>query len=404
MREADIDKKDKKDEKRKKPVLKGCKFCEQCGGCRGQEESYEVHLERKQKQIEAAIGDICKVEPMIGMEEPYYYRKKIYSIFGHERQGMAIRGVRDKTTNKVISIDHCYLDDQKAAAIITSIRDLLRSFKIKTYDEHSEYGLLRYVLVRNAVSTGEIMVVLVLSSAIMPSKNNFVKALRKIHPEIDTVIVSENYKKNKVILGEKESVIFGKGFIKDQLCGKEFRVSSKSLFPTNTIQAEKLYETVISFADVKGNEIVLDAFCGIGSIGILMSDHVKKVISVDSNPNAIRDAVSNIKRNKIKNVDCYTKDAAELMVQIADSDKQGVDVVCMDPPKSGGEERFLDALIKLSPEKIVYVSHNVIVLAEELKYLSRRGYQVKKAVGIDSAPWTVHCDVVVLLERKQQRS
>lgn len=377
---------------------KACIIQAECGGCLGQEETYVQHLAGKQKNLEALLGTLGKIAPIIGMENPYHYRKKIHMQFGHDRNGIPICGTRDQITNRMISLENCSIDDEKACSIIVTIRDLLKSFKIKTFDENSGFGLLRHVMVRNSIYSGEIMVVLVLSSTIMPSKNNFVKALRKIHPEIDTIIINENFKKTKVILGEKEIPIYGKGFIIDSLCGKEFRISTKSLYPVNPVQAEVLYKKALSFAALTGNEIILDAYCGIGTIGILAADQAKKVISVDMNNASIRDAISNVKRNKIKNVDFYSKEAGEFVEQVVESEKQKIDVVFMDPPRAGSEERFLTGLVKLSPQKIVYISRNIVSLVKDLEYLTKKGYKVKEIVGIDMCPWTSHIDCCVLLK------
>ena len=384
--------------KRNKKMI--CKISNICGGCLGQDESYEIHLARKQELLEKLLGEYCKVEPMIGMEYPYYYRNKVHAVFSHDKQGNAICGVYEEGTHHVVPVENCLIEDRKAAAIILSVRDLLKSFKIKTFSEDSGYGLLRHVLVRTGHTSGEIMVVLVLSSLIMPSKNNFVKALRKIHPEITTMIVNENYKSTSMVLGEKEQVIYGKGFIEDTLCGKKFRISSKSFYQINPVQTEILYDKAIEYAGLTGNETILDAYCGIGTIGIIASDHAKKVISVELNSSAVRDAISNVKRNGIKNIDFYTKDAGEFMEQFATSTPDKIDVVFMDPPRSGSDEKFLGSLVQLAPEKVVYISCNPNTLARDLEFLVANGYQVKRAIGCDMFPWTNHVETIVALHRK----
>ena len=374
-----------------------CRIADRCGGCMGQEQSYEEHLMQKQKLVEELIGPFCPIEPIIGMEEPYHYRNKVHAVFSHDKNGNPVCGVYEEGSHKVVPVEKCLIEDKKASAIILSIRDLLKSFKIKTFSEDSGYGLLRHVLVRTGHQSGEIMVVLVLSSLIMPSKNNFVKALRKIHPEITTVIINENYKSTSMVLGEKEQVIYGKGFIEDTLCGKKFRISSKSFYQINPIQTEKLYEKAISYAGLSGKETILDAYCGIGTIGIIASDNAKKVISVELNPTAVRDAISNVKRNGIQNIDFYTKDAGEFMVQFAESTPDRIDVVFMDPPRSGSDEAFLSALVKLSPAKVVYISCNPRTMERDLTYLTENGYRAVKGVGCDMFPWTGHVESIILM-------
>jgi 23S rRNA (uracil1939-C5)-methyltransferase len=243
------------------------------------------------------------------------------------------------------------------------------------------------------------MVVLVLGSPILPSKSNFVKALKKLHPEITTIIINVNNKKTSMILGEKEQVIYGKGFIEDTLCGKVFRVSPKSFYQVNPVQTEVLYNKAIEYAGFTGNETIIDAYCGIGTIGIVASKHVKKVIGVEMNKDAVRDAIINAKRNNISNIDFYNKDAGEFMSQMAEQN-QTVDFVFMDPPRAGSDERFLDSLCLLKPKKVVYISCNPVTLERDLVFLTKKGYKVQKVVPVDMFPGTVHVETVVLLERK----
>jgi 23S rRNA (uracil1939-C5)-methyltransferase len=243
------------------------------------------------------------------------------------------------------------------------------------------------------------MVVLVLSSPILPSKNNFIKALRKIHPEITTIILNVNNKKTSMILGEKEHVIYGKGYIEDSLCGKVFRISPKSFYQVNPVQTEILYGKAIELANFTGNETIIDAYCGIGTIGLIASSHVRKVIGVELNNDAVRDAITNAKRNDISNVEFYNKDAGEFMSQVA-AQKQQIDVVFMDPPRAGSDEKFLNALINLNPNKVVYISCNPVTLERDLTYLTKNRYQVKNIIPVDMFPGTEHCECVCLLNRK----
>jgi len=376
----------------------GCPIYEKCGGCLGQEEPYETTLETKQKELKSLLGGYCKLEPIIGMEHPYHYRNKVHAVFAHDKKGPYC-GVYEEGTHRVVPVEKCWIENEKATQIILSIRDLLTSFKIKTYDEDKGYGLLRHVLVRTGYKTGEIMVVLVLSSNILPSKNNFVKALRKIHPEITTILINENYKKTSMILGVKEQTIYGKGFIYDELCGKTFRISAKSFYQINPVQTEILYQKAIDFAELTSMDTVLDAYCGIGTIGMIASDYVKKVISVELNADAVRDAVSNARKNNIKNIDFYKKDASEFMTEMSEIGDQKIDVIFMDPPRAGSTEQFMDACVKLAPKKIVYISCNPHTLARDLEYITKRGYQAKKAVGVDLFPWTKHVESVILMQR-----
>ena len=383
----------------KKKVI-GCPIYEKCGGCLGQEEPYEEHLANKQQLLQTLLADYCKLETITGMEHPYHYRNKVHAVFSHDKKGVYC-GVYAEGTHRVVPVENCRIENEKASKIILTIRDMLASFKIKTYNEDTGYGLLRHVLIRTGLRSGEIMVVLVLSSLIMPSKNNFVKALRKVHPEITTVVINENYKNTSMILGDKEQTIYGKGFIWDTLCGKTFRISPKSFYQINPIQTEVLYQKAIDYAGLTGTETILDAYCGIGTIGMIASDKARKVISVELNPDAIRDAVSNARKNNIKNIDFYTKDASEFMEEVAEAQSEDIDVVFMDPPRAGSDERFMDACVKMRPRKIVYISCNPYTLARDLEYITKKGYKVKKAAGVDLFPWTKHVETVVLLSQQK---
>lgn len=240
------------------------------------------------------------------------------------------------------------------------------------------------------------MVVLVLASHIFPSKNNFIKALLKKHPEITTIVMNVNSKKTSMVLGEREQVMYGKGFIEDTLCGKVFRISPKSFYQINAVQTEVLYGKAIELADLKGKETIIDAYCGIGTIGIIASSHVNKVIGVELNRDAVKDAITNAKRNKVNNIYFYNQDAGEFMNQMA-AKKQSVDVVFLDPPRSGSTEEFMNSMILLNPKKVVYISCNPATLERDLAYLVKRGYEVKKAIPVDMFPGTEHVESIVLM-------
>ncbi|HHV12630.1 MAG TPA: 23S rRNA (uracil(1939)-C(5))-methyltransferase RlmD [Clostridiales bacterium] len=380
-----------------------CPYLRECGGCNILEQSYEAELKNKQKTVEDLLKDFCRVEPIIGMKNPMNYRNKVHVVFDHDRKGNPISGVYEEGTHRVIAIDKCMIHNQKADEIIASIRGMLKSFKIKTYDEDTGYGLLRHVMIRTGFTSGEIMVVLVLASPIMPSKNNFVKALRKLHPEITTVILNVNDKDTSMVLGEKEQVVYGKGYIEDSLCGKVFRISAKSFYQVNPVQTEVLYGKAIEFAGLTGTETVVDAYCGIGTIGIIASDKVKKVIGVELNKDAVKDAVINAKRNNAKNIEFYQNDASEFMVQMAQQGEK-VDVVFMDPPRAGITEKFMDAVAVLRPGKVVYVSCNPVTLERDLGYFKKKGYQAQRAVPVDMFAWTSHVESIILMTNSGLKS
>ena len=377
-----------------------CPHAKKCGGCQYQGMDYAAQLKKKQKEMNKLLKDFGKPEPIIGMKDPLHYRNKVHAVFGRTRKGEIISGTYEAGTHKIVNIDECMIEDEISQSIIRTIRGLLRSFKIRTYDEDTGYGLLRHVLVRRGFTTGQVMVVLVLSSPILPSKNNFVKALRKEHPEITTVVLNVNDKKTSMVLGERDIVLYGKGYIEDILCGCTFRISPQSFYQVNPVQTERLYQTAMDYAELTGKERVIDAYCGIGTIGMVAAKKAREVIGVELNRNAVKDARTNAKLNQIKNITFYEGDAGRFMVSMAEEGEKA-DVVFMDPPRSGSDEAFLSSVIRLSPKRIVYVSCGPDTLARDLKYLARNGYQVRKMQPVDMFGFTEHCEMVVQLVKKR---
>ena len=290
------------------------------------------------------------------------------------------------------------IEDQKADEIIGTIRGMLKSFKIRTFDEDTGYGLLRHVLIRRGLESGEIMVVLEKASPVFPSKNNFVKALREKHPEITTIVQNINGRGTSMVLGEKEHVLYGKGYIVDTLCGCSFRISSRSFYQVNPVQTEKLYTKALELAGLTGKETVVDAYCGIGTIGIIASKKAGNVIGVELNQDAVRDAINNAKMNQISNIRFFCNDAGRFLVNMAEAGEKA-DVVIMDPPRSGSTEEFMDSIAKMGAKKVVYVSCNPETLARDLAYMKKLGYKAKEAVGFDMFPATEHVETVVLLSK-----
>ncbi len=254
-------------------------------------------------------------------------------------------------------------------------------------------------MVRTGHISGQVLVVLVVGDVIFPSKNNFVKALLKLHPEITSIVMNINNKKTSMVLGDREIVLYGKGFIEDTLCGNKFRISPKSFYQVNPVQTEIMYTKAIEYANLSGKERVIDAYCGIGTIGIIASDKAKEVIGVELNKDAFKDAIGNAKANKINNIRFFNDDAGEFMVQLAAHDEQ-IDVVFMDPPRAGSDEPFLKSLVTLSPKRVVYISCNPETLARDLEYLTKHGYMVKIIQPLEMFPFTEHVEAIVLLEKK----
>ncbi len=386
---------------KKKEVLKDqCPHYRKCGGCQLQNMGYSKQLEWKQHLINKLLGSFCKPEPVIGMKNPLYYRNKVSAAFSVDRSGRTISGVYQSSTHRIVPVDRCMIEDRKADEIIVTIRQLLKSFHITPYNEYKGYGLLRHVLVKRGFGTGEVMVVLVTTSPIFPAKNRFVQALRNRHPEITTVVQNINPGFTSMVLGDREKPLFGNGYIEDVLCGLKFRISAKSFYQVNPVQTEVLYGKAVEFAGLTGREQVIDAYCGIGTIGLIASGRSGTVIAVEQNPDAIQDAGANAKLNAIGNIKFYQDDAGAFLMRMAE-EKQKADVVFMDPPRAGSDENFLSALLELSPKRIVYISCNPETLQRDLKFLTRRKeYFVSKIQPVDMFPFTKHVEAVVLIQRK----
>ena len=377
-----------------------CSVAKKCGGCRYQGVPYEEQLRKKQRYTEGLLKKFGKVEPIIGMEEPYYYRNKVHAAFGRDRKGNIISGIYEERSHRIVSVDDCMIEDKKSQEIIRTIRGMLKSFKIKTYNEDTGYGLFRHVLIRVGHVTRQVMVVLVLGSPILPSKNNFVKALLKLHPEITTIVLNVNDKKTSMVLGDRETVLYGKGYIEDELCGCRFRISPKSFYQINSVQTEKLYAKAMELAGLSGKERVIDAYCGIGTIGLIAARKAKEVIGVELNGDAVRDAVRNAKMNAVENARFYENDAGIFMTEMAEAGEHA-DVVFMDPPRAGSDEAFLSSIVTLAPKKVVYISCNPQTQARDLAYLRKHGYQAEGCWPYDLFPMTEHVETVCLLSKRK---
>lgn len=377
-----------------------CPVFRKCGGCQLQNMDYPRQLAWKQDRCQKLLGSFGPVAPILGMENPLHYRNKVQAAFGYDRRaGKIISGIYQSSTHHIVSVDSCMTEDEKADEIIVSVRNLMKSFKFSAYDEMTGRGFLRHVLVKRGFLTNEIMVVFVTGGPVFPAKNNFVRALRQLHPEITTIVQNVNDKVTSMVLGEQEKVLFGPGFIEDVLCGCRFRISARSFYQINPVQTQVLYEKALEYACLTGTEKVLDAYCGIGTIGIVAAKQAGTVLGVELNRDAVKDAIANAKRNEVKNIRFYTCDAGEFMGEMA-QEKEPCDVVLMDPPRAGASQQFLDALTTLAPQRIVYISCNPETLARDLTILTRRHYKVTSLQPVDMFPFTNHCEVCVELCRK----
>ena len=375
-----------------------CPHYRKCGGCQLQNMDYARQLRWKQAKVQRLLGVFHPVEPIIGMENPSHYRNKVQAAFAMDDRKRIISGVYQASTHRVVAVESCMLEDQKADEIIGTVRSLLKSFKLVPYDERTGRGFFRHVLVKRGLSGGQIMVVLVSAGPVFPKKNDFIKALIKMHPEITTVVQNINPAYTSMVLGEQEKVLYGSGSIEDTLCGCVFRISAKSFYQVNPLQTEILYRKAMEFAALDGNETVIDAYCGIGTIGLIASRHAAQVIGVEVNRDAVKDAIANARRNQIRNASFYHADAGEFMADMA-KEGEKADIVFLDPPRAGSDKAFLSSLITLAPKKVVYISCNPETQQRDLFFLTRNGYKVRKIQPVDMFPHTNHVECVVLITR-----
>ena len=382
-----------------------CKNARACGGCQIQHLSYEKQLEYKQTKVENLLKRVGKIEnyemlPIIGMKEPYYYRNKAQFPVGKNKDGEIITGFYAGRTHAIIDTEHCYIQHPLNEHLVRCVKQWMVQNHIEPYDETTGQGLVRHILTRIGFKTKEVMVCLVINGKKLPKAEKLIEFLKDI-PGMTSISININQEKTNVILGRQVVTLWGRDYIEDYIGDVKFRISPLSFYQVNPIQTEVLYNKAIEFAGLTGKERVIDAYSGIGTIGMVASDNAGEVISVELNGDAVRDAVFNAKQNKVKNIRFYKEDAGDFMVKMA-SHKEQADVVFMDPPRSGSDKKFLDSLLRLRPKKVVYISCNPETLARDLKHLTGNGYRIKEIQPVDMFPSTGHVEAVCLLSRREK--
>lgn len=380
-----------------------CPAAAKCGGCQLTRLSYAEQLQWKQQRVAELLDGICEVRPILGMDDPFHYRNKVHAVLAVDKAGKPISGVYAMGTHRVVPVRHCLIEDCRADRIIQTIVAMLPAYKLRIYNEYTHRGFLRHILIRTGHVTGQIMVVLVATSLEFPGKKAFVQELIQRHPEITTVVLNCNQRETSMVLGTKEITLYGEGYMEDELCGKRFRISPQSFYQVNAKQCEVLYRTAIDAAQLTGAETLLDAYCGTGTIGLCASDGCKQLIGVELNADAIRDAKENARRNGVENARFLCDDAGRFMQKLA-KEGNAPDVVMMDPPRAGSDQKFLQSLLMLKPKRVVYVSCNPETLARDLRVLVDGGYRAEWATPVDMFPGTEHVETVVLLSHKKADS
>ena len=380
--------------------MKKCPVADVCGGCQYQGVPYDEQLKRKQETVTKLFKGLIAPEKIIGADDPYFYRNKSQISFGMDFKKRILAGNYVESSHIIVPVRECQIADREANAIFNTIIKLVESFHLSVFDERSMQGLIRHVMVRNSHDHEEVMVIIVTGTNVFPGKKAFLEQLLRKHPSITTVIQNVNNRHTSMILGNRNIVWYGKGYITDELCEYSFRLSPHSFYQINHAQTEKLYGTAISMAELKKAETVIDAYCGIGTIGMAASGHCREVIGVELNEKAVKDAINNAKYNKVSNIRFYCDDAGKYMEKMAENDMKA-DVVIMDPPRAGSDIKFLSSMVKLQPEKIVYISCNPVTQVRDVKYLLKKGYSIKKLQPVDMFPFTSHVESIALLERNR---
>lgn len=376
---------------------KNCKLFKRCGGCQLRE-SYREQLQWKQAKTERLLSKFAKCEKIIGMKEPYHYRNKVQHGFYTNPKRQIISGIYQSGSGKIVPCETCMLEDVQADKIITTIRILMRSFKLFPYNPNTDKGFIRHVMIRKGHHSGEYLVCIITTKAAFPSKKNFVSALLKAHPYITTIVQNVCTNPMPLTMGDQEFVLHGKGYIEDTLCGKRFKISARSFYQVNPVQTEILYRTAMELAGLRKTDRVLDCYCGTGTIGIIAADYCQEVIGVELNPSASADAERNAAQNGCTNIQFVNEDSGRFMEQMAKCGA-AADVVFTDPPRTGSDRRFLESLAKLAPRRVVYISCGIESLERDLLLLQKLGYSARKIQPVDMFPHTKHVECVVVLTR-----
>ncbi len=378
-----------------------CGVVKRCGGCQLQHMSYEAQLQYKTHHVKDAIERIgglkgVTVHDAIGMDEPWRYRNKAQFPVGMD--GDVMIGFYANRSHEIINTPQCSIQDAINDNAVRIVREFIKKYDISVYDENTGKGLIRHIVTRKGFRTGEVMICIVINGDALPCDKALVEMLKGSIDNLKSVVLNVNKKKNNVILGDRNIVIFGEEAIYDYIGEFKFRISPLSFFQVNPVQTEVLYNKALEYADLKGDETVFDAYCGIGTISLFLSKKAKKVYGVEIVPQAIENAKENARLNNIGNAEFIVGESEKV---IPDMYKKGIkaDVIVVDPPRKGCDEKLLEVIIQMGPERVVYVSCNPSTLARDLKYLSERGYQVKEIQPVDMFPQTVHCEAVVRIER-----
>lgn len=377
----------------------------QCGGCQIQELDYQKQLDIKTNEVKQVISRIGKLDDVIvhdtlGMEHPFRYRNKAQFPI-QKKDNMPVIGFYKKKSHDLISTDECIIQHEVNDKIIKIIKTYIRAYNVSIYDEKTHKGLLRHVVTKVGFTTGEVMIVLVANGKKLPYLKELASVLKENIPGFKTLVVNVNTQKTNVILGKENIVAYGDGMIRDYIGELVFEISPLSFFQVNPLQTEVLYNKALEYANLGENDTVFDIYCGIGTISLFLAQKAKKVYGIEIVEDAIKDAKRNAKINNMDNVEFYVGKAEEVVPKMYKEGKRA-NVVVVDPPRKGCDEKVLDTIISMQPDRVVYVSCNPSTLARDLAYLNERGYKCHEIQPVDMFPHSVHVECVVLMSRVEK--
>ena len=389
-------------------VAAKCPVARQCGGCQIQELSYEAQLDFKAQKVRGNLERIGGfptelldkvMEPICGMEEPFYYRNKAQFPIGTDRDGKIVTGFYAGRTHQIIPNTECALGVPVNQEILQILLDFMNQYHITAYNEETQQGLVRHALIRYGFKTKEIMVCLVINGDKIPHADKLVDKLTQIKG-MTSITYSVNRENTNVIMGKDIGILWGQSYITDFIGDVKYQISPLSFFQVNPAQTEVLYGLALEYADLKGEETVWDLYCGIGTISLFLAQKAKKVYGVEIVPQAIEDARNNAKINHITNAEFFVGKAEEVLPEQYEKHQVYADVIVVDPPRKGCDETLLRTMVDMKPERIVYVSCDSATLARDLKYLCENGYELQKVRPVDQFPMTVHVETVCLLSKR----
>lgn len=378
-----------------------CDCFKQCGGCSLMHMSDQEQQSFKTNRVKETFLKIAhqdlRVNDCLMDQDPYHYRNKVQVPFG-KQDGHIVSGFYKARTNDIINNDYCLIQNEFSNKVIKRVKELFEKYHIQPYDKLTKTGNIKHVLTKTSYHKNEAMVVFISYKKKIPHIHEIIDTLTHEYPEIRTIIQNINSRHDNVILGEEEKVLYGEGYIEDTLLGNTYKISMKSFYQINPRQVEVLYSKAIEYAKFKPTDVVIDAYCGIGTISLTLAKHVKKVYGVEVVPQAIVDAKENAERNHITNAEFVCDDAGHFMTEFVERNEK-VDCVMVDPPRKGCSTEFLERLTTLSPERIVYISCNVATQARDLTYLVEKGYKPMDVQPVDMFPHTPHIENILLLSK-----